>query len=42
VVIDPRLNPIACYADIFAQPLPGTDGALAWGSDPASGENRTI
>ncbi len=31
VVIDPRLNPIACYADIFAQPLPGTDGALAWG-----------
>ena len=31
VVIDPRLNPIACYADIFAQPLPGTDGAMAWG-----------
>jgi anaerobic selenocysteine-containing dehydrogenase len=31
VVVDPRLNPIACYADIFAQPLPGTDGALAWG-----------
>ncbi len=31
VVIDPRLNPIACYADIFAQPLPGTDGALIWG-----------
>ena len=31
VVIDPRLNPVACYADIFAQPLPGTDGALAWG-----------
>ncbi len=31
VVIDPRLNPIACYADIFAQPIPGTDGALAWG-----------
>ena len=31
VVIDPRLNPIACYANIFAQPLPGTDGALAWG-----------
>lgn len=31
VVIDPRLNPIACYADIFAQPYPGTDGALAWG-----------
>ena len=31
VVIDPRLNPIACYADIFAQPYPGTDGALIWG-----------
>jgi anaerobic selenocysteine-containing dehydrogenase len=31
VVIDPRLNPIACYANIFAQPYPGTDGALCWG-----------
>ena len=31
VLIDPRLNPIVCYADIFAQPYPGTDGALAWG-----------
>jgi anaerobic selenocysteine-containing dehydrogenase len=31
VVIDPRLNPIACYADVFAQPYPGTDGALGWG-----------
>lgn len=31
VVIDPRLNPMACYADIFAQPYPGTDGALGWG-----------
>ncbi len=31
VVVDPRLNPVACYADIFAQPYPGTDGALAWG-----------
>ena len=31
VMIDPRLNPVACYADIFAQPHPGTDGALAWG-----------
>jgi len=31
VMIDPRLNPVACYADIFAQPYPGTDGALAWG-----------
>jgi len=31
VVIDPRLNPIGCWADIFAQPRPGTDGALAWG-----------
>jgi anaerobic selenocysteine-containing dehydrogenase len=31
VVIDPRLNPISCYADVFAQPYPGTDGALGWG-----------
>ncbi len=31
VVIDPRLNPIGCWADIFAQPRPGTDGALLWG-----------
>lgn len=31
VVVDPRLNPIACYADIFAQPYPGTDGAVGWG-----------
>jgi anaerobic selenocysteine-containing dehydrogenase len=31
VVVDPRLNPIACYADVYAQPTPGTDGALAWG-----------
>jgi len=31
VMIDPRLNPVTCYADIFAQPYPGTDGALAWG-----------
>ena len=31
IMIDPRLNPVACYADIFAQPYPGTDGALAWG-----------
>jgi anaerobic selenocysteine-containing dehydrogenase len=31
VVIDPRLNPVACFADIFAQPYPGTDGALIWG-----------
>jgi anaerobic selenocysteine-containing dehydrogenase len=31
IVIDPRLNPIACYADIYAQPYPGTDGALGWG-----------
>lgn len=31
VVVDPRLNPVACYADIFAQPYPGTDGAVAWG-----------
>jgi len=31
VVIDPRLNPIGCWANIFAQPVPGTDGALIWG-----------
>ena len=31
VVIDPRLNPVACYANLFAQPYPGTDGALGWG-----------
>jgi anaerobic selenocysteine-containing dehydrogenase len=31
VVIDPRLNPIGCLADIYAQPIPGTDGAFAWG-----------
>ena len=31
IVIDPRLNPMACYADIFAQPYPGADGALGWG-----------
>ncbi len=31
VVVDPRLNPIGCLADIYAQPVPGTDGAFAWG-----------
>jgi formate dehydrogenase (coenzyme F420) alpha subunit len=31
VMIDPRLNPVACYADVFAQPYPGTDCALVWG-----------
>lgn len=41
VVIDPRLNPIACYADIFAQPYPGTDGALIWGLINYLIESRT-
>ncbi|MBW2123984.1 MAG: molybdopterin-dependent oxidoreductase, partial [Deltaproteobacteria bacterium] len=31
VVIDPRLVSVAYKADIFVQPFPGTDGALAWG-----------
>lgn len=31
IVIDPRLVSIGYKADILAQPLPGTDGALAWG-----------
>jgi anaerobic selenocysteine-containing dehydrogenase len=31
IVIDPRLVSVAYQADIFAQPRPGTDGALAWG-----------
>jgi anaerobic selenocysteine-containing dehydrogenase len=42
VVIDPRLNPIACYADIFAQPHPGTDGALIWGLINFLIETRTF
>jgi len=29
VVIDPRFSPMASKADIFIQPRPGTDGALA-------------
>jgi anaerobic selenocysteine-containing dehydrogenase len=31
IVIDPRLTKVAHKADIVARPLPGTDGALAWG-----------
>jgi formate dehydrogenase (coenzyme F420) alpha subunit len=31
VVVDTRLNPIACKADIFVRPHTGTDGALLWG-----------
>ena len=31
IVIDPRLVEISYRADILAHPLPGTDGALAWG-----------
>jgi anaerobic selenocysteine-containing dehydrogenase len=31
IVIDPRLNKTTKQADIVARPLPGTDGALAWG-----------
>jgi anaerobic selenocysteine-containing dehydrogenase len=31
IVIDPRLNKTTKKADVVARPLPGTDGALAWG-----------
>lgn len=30
-VIDPRLSESASYADLWIQPKPSTDGALAWG-----------
>jgi anaerobic selenocysteine-containing dehydrogenase len=31
IVIDPRLTPVGYKSDVYAQLLPGTDGALAWG-----------
>ncbi len=31
IVIDPRLTRIAKQADIYLRPMPGSDGALAWG-----------
>lgn len=31
IVIDPRLTQIAKKADVHLRPMPGTDGALAWG-----------
>jgi len=31
IVIDPRLSKAARRAELVARPLPGTDGALAWG-----------
>jgi anaerobic selenocysteine-containing dehydrogenase len=31
LVVDPRLTPIGYKADCLLKPLPGTDGALAWG-----------